>query len=157
MSALGPVYGVAFGQIEAAALARLLRDSGAVALRLTPSHAMILEAGGWRDSAEFLTAADDPLLRIDACPGAPSCPSATVETRALARALGPALDAAAPGARRSLHVSGCAKGCARGRAADLTLVGRDGAFDLVRGGCAWDAPSLTGLSPEALRSLNGAL
>ena len=157
MSALGPVYGVAFGQIEAAALARLLRDSGAAALRLTPNRALILEAGGPRDSTEFLTAADDPLLRIDACPGAPSCTSATVETRALARALAPVLQAVAAGEHRSLHVSGCAKGCARARAADLTLVGRDGAFDLVRNGRAWDSPSQTGMSPEALRSFIGAL
>lgn len=157
MSALGPVYGVAFGRIEATALARLLRDSGAAALRLTPHRALILEAGGQRDSTEFLMAADDPLRRIDACPGAPSCTSATVQTRALARALAPALEVAAPGARRSLHVSGCAKGCARARAADITLVGRNGNFDLVRGGCAWDTPSQTGLSPEALRPYIGAL
>ena len=157
MSALGPIYGVAFGQIEAAALARLLRDSGAAALRLTPNRALILEAGGPRDSTEFLTAADDPLLRIDACPGAPSCTSATVETRALARALAPVLQAVAAGEHRSLHVSGCAKGCARARAADLTLVGRDGAFDLVRNGRAWDSPSQTGMSPEGLRSFIGAL
>ena len=157
MSALGPVYGVAFGHIEATALTRLLRGSGAAALRLTPHRALILEAGGQRDSTEFLTAANDPLLRIDACPGAPSCSSATVETRALARALAPALEVAAPGSSRSLHVSGCAKGCARARAADLTLVGRDGAFDLVRNGRAWDTPSQTGLSPEALRSVIGAL
>lgn len=157
MSAFGPVYGVAFGQIEAAALARLLRDSGAAALRLTPCRTLILEAGRWLDPTGFLTAADAPLLRIDACPGAPSCTSATVQTRALARALAPALETVAPGAHRSLHVSGCAKGCARARAADLTLVGRDGAFDLVRNGCAWDTPSQTGLSIEALRSFIGAL
>ncbi len=157
MSALGPVYGVAFGQLEAAALARLLRDSGAAALRLTPCRTLILEAGRWLDPAGFLTAADAPLLRVDACPGAPSCSSATVETRALARALAPALETVTPGARASLHVSGCAKGCARARAADLTLVGRNGNFDLVRNGCAWDTPSQTGLPPEALLSVIGAL
>lgn len=157
MSALGPVYGVAFGRIEAAALARLLRDSGAAALRLTPHRTLILEAGAQRDSTEFLTAANDALRRIDACPGAPSCTSATVETRVLARALAPALETMTPGALRSLHVSGCAKGCARARAADITLVGRNGNFDLVRGGCAGDTPSQTGLSPEALRSFIGTL
>lgn len=157
MSAFGPVYGVAFGHIKAAALARLLRDSGAAALRLAPRRTLILEAGRWLEPAGFLTAADATLLRIDACPGAPACSSATVETRALARTLAPALEAVAPSARPSLHVSGCAKGCARARAADLTLVGRDGAFDLVRNGCAWDTPSHTGLPPEALRSFIGAV
>lgn len=167
MSALGPVYGVAFGQIEAGALAGLLRDSGAVALRLAPQRLLILEGGTWRDPREprtlgdahasfhasFITTANDTRLLIDACPGAPGCASATVETRAVALALAASLGGA--GAPRSLHVSGCAKGCARARAADLTLVGCNGAFDLVRKGCAWDAPALTGLRPEALPPLIG--
>lgn len=167
LSPLGPVYGVAFGQIEAGALAGLLRDSGAVALRLASQRLLILEGGTWRDPrkprtlgdahasfhASFITTADDTRLLIDACPGAPGCASATVATRAVALALAASLgDAGAP---RSLHVSGCAKGCARARAADLTLVGRNGAFDLVRQGCAWDAPALMGLRPEALPSLIG--
>ncbi len=156
-AALGPVYGVAFGQIQAAALARLLRASGAVALRLTPHRALILEAGTHCDSSEFLTAADDPLLRVDACPGAPSCPSATVETRVLARSLSPVLATMALGACHSLHVSGCAKGCARAHAADITLVGRNAHFDLVRGACAWDTPSHHELAPEAVLSFIGAL
>ncbi|WP_286508760.1 hypothetical protein [Variovorax davisae] len=154
MSALGPVYGVPFGRIEAAALATLLHDSGASGLRLTPHRALVLEGGRWCDARAFITVADDPLLRVDACPGAPSCASATVATHAVARALASGMAAAAGGAApRSLHVSGCAKGCARARPADATLVGRDGAFDLVRGGCAWDAPVQTRLPPGALRSL----
>ncbi len=152
----GPVYGVAFGQIEARALARLLRDSGAVALRLTPQRMLILEGGACCDTHEsFITRPDDATLRIDACPGAPSCSSATVATRDVARSLSRSLAACLPAAAgpRSVHVSGCAKGCARARAADITLVGRNGTFDLVRQGCAWDAPALTGLHPEALPPL----
>lgn len=155
MSPLGPVYGVPFGQIDAAALAHLLHDSGAVAMRLTPQRSLILEGGAWRESKAFLTVAGDPLLRVDACPGAPSCTSATVATRTAARALASALNAAGPGAPRSLHVSGCAKGCARAGAADFTLVGRNGVFDLVLKGRAWDAPTQTGLSPDNLRLLIG--
>jgi precorrin-3B synthase len=153
MTSLGPVYGAAFGQVGARALAALLRDSGARALRLAPNRSFILEGGRWRDDAGFLTVADDPLMRIDACPGAPSCAAATVATAELARALGPTV---AAGAARNLHVSGCAKGCARPHAAEITLVGRDGAFDLVRDGRAWDAPTRTGLSlRDALHLLNG--
>lgn len=156
MSPLGPVYGVAFGQIDALVLERLLRDCGASALRLSPNRMLILEGGQWRASAEFLTSSDDPLLRIDACPGAPACASATVQTRALARAIAPVFQrAAAAGSQPSLHVSGCAKGCARARAADITLVGRGGSFDLVCHGAAWDAPARTELSPDALPSLIG--
>lgn len=156
VSPLGPVYGVAFGQIEAAALADLLRDSGATALRLTPQRGLILEAGAWHESTAFITVASDPLWRVDACPGAPACASATVATRAVARAIVSQLQAIGSGMPRSLHVSGCAKSCARASAAELTLVGRNGAFDLVRDGRAWDAPSQTGLSPEALRLFIGA-
>ena len=155
MSPLGPVYGVAFGQIDAAALAHLLRESGAIALRLTPQRSFILEGGRACESAAFITLAGDPLLRVDACPGSPSCASATVATRDVARALASALALDDGSAPRSLHVSGCAKGCARAGAADVTLVGRDGAFDLVRNGRAWDAPAHTGLAPDALRSFFG--
>lgn len=143
LTPLGPALGVAFGQIEAAALARLLRESGAVALRTTPVRVFILEGGRPGDPAGFLAAADDPLLRVEACAGAPFCPSSRVETRELARAL-------APRVTGRLHVSGCAKGCAHAVPAAVTLVGRDGRFDLVRDGAAWDAPCQRDLPPDAV-------
>jgi precorrin-3B synthase len=146
----GPVYGAAFGQIDAAALARLIPDSGAQALRVTPARSFVLEGATSVYSAAFITQPDDPLLRVDACPGAPFCASATVETRSLARTL-------AQLTTGSLHISGCAKGCARAGAADVTLTGRDGAFDLVRGGAAWDAASVRGLAPAHLPAVLGAL
>lgn len=139
----GAVYGVAFGQIDAAALADLALRTGATALRVTPWRLFLLEGAAPAPSPVFLTTPGDPLLTTDACPGAPACPQASVPTRDLARRL-------APLTRGSLHVSGCAKGCARARPADTTLVGRDGRFDLVRKGCAWDEPRHRGLSPEDL-------
>lgn len=187
--ALWPVYGVAFGQIDAAALACLMRDSGATALRLMPNRGIVLEHGTWCETSAFVTAADDPLWSVDACPGMPACASATVATRELARSLIANLtdladffdlvtdrdpdcatdaatasipattsipDPAEPRKPPTLHMSGCVKGCARARAADITLVGRNGAFDLVLAGCAWDAPSRTGLSAETLRAARGA-
>jgi precorrin-3B synthase len=146
----GPVYGAAFGRIDAGALARLITDSGAGALRVTPARSLVLEGGTPVSDTGFITQPDDPLLRADACPGAPFCASATVETRALARRLAPLI-------RGSLHVSGCAKGCARAGAADVTLTGRDGAFDLVREGAAWDAPTVPGVAPAHLPAVLGAL
>jgi precorrin-3B synthase len=147
-SPLGPVLGVAFGQMEAASLARLMRDSGAVAVRVTPERCLVLE-GGRTVEVEGFHSAPDPLLRADACAGAPYCPAATVATRPLARRLA--------GRIAGLHVSGCAKGCARAQAAAVTLVGRNGAFDLVRNGAAWDAPAERGLSEEELLGMFGAL
>ena len=40
----------------------------------------------------------------------------------------------------TVHVSGCAKGCAHPVAADLTLVGEDGGYQVVLGGTARDKP-----------------
>ena len=56
---------------------------------------------------------NDPLLRIEACPGAPDCARAA-SMHAATRA-GSATIAAAHGFTGSIHVSGCAKGCARSR------------------------------------------
>ncbi len=144
---MGALLGAPFGQIDAGALARTMHQSGATGLRLTPWRLFLLEGAQVPVASPFVTSPGDPLLNADACPGAPYCPSATVETRTLARALAPNIEG-------SLHVSGCAKGCARSRPATTTLVGRDGRFDLVEQGCAWDAPARTGVSPHDI--LDGA-
>ncbi|MDD9738876.1 cobalamin biosynthesis protein CobG [Marinovum sp. SP66] len=142
------ILGAPFGSLEAAALEAVMRRSGAVALRpmlgrlIRLRHARAIAAPG------FVTTPGARLLEVDACPGAPLCPRATVDTRALARQL-------APRTRGRLHVSGCAKGCANPRAADITLVGRDGGFDLVRNGTAADPPARRGLAPPHLIDLIG--
>jgi precorrin-3B synthase len=135
---LGQVLAVAFGQIDAARLIALMEQSGAEALRVTPWRMFLLEGGHAVEAADFISDARDPLLRIDACPGAPFCAASTVDTRALALAI-------AAKTTGAVHISGCAKGCAHPRAAQTTLVGRDGLFDLVRDGAPWDEPVLTGL------------
>jgi len=147
---LGTVFGAAFGQIEADKMIDLLTATPATALRVTPWRLFLLEGTDGVDSAHFITDAKDPLLRADACPGKPLCTSATVETRQTARRL-------APQTRGPLHVSGCAKGCARPRPCATTLVGCDGAFDLVRNGAPWDQPVKTGLAPDTLSKALGEL
>ena len=141
--ALGAVYGAPFGQIETAALRALIERSGASALRITPWRLFLLEGAEIDETGEFIARVDDPLMRVDACPGLPRCAAATVETRQLARALASQVEA-------ELHVSGCAKGCARPKSAEVTLVGRGGTFDLVREGLPWDSPAQSGLKPVAL-------
>ncbi len=146
--ALGSLVGAAFGQIEATALQAVIEGSDVQAVRVTPWRSLLLEHDPAMPPARlegFSNAPDDPLLRADACPGAPHCASASVPTRPLARLLAPKLAG-------RLHVSGCAKGCARSGPADLTVTGRDGQFDLVTEGRAWDAPSVTGLSQEDILS-----
>jgi precorrin-3B synthase len=139
---LGPVLGAAFGHLPAASLQAALDASGATGLRLAPGRLFLLEDGRGPGDTPFVATAHDALLSVDACVGAPACASASVETRRLARLLA----ARHPG----LHVSGCAKGCARPRRSALTLVGRDGAFDVVRDGAPWDPPARRGLSPDRL-------
>jgi precorrin-3B synthase len=52
----------------------------------------------------------------------------------------------APGSGIVLHISGCAKGCSHARPAALTLVGRNGRYDLIHNGVASDPPALPGLT-----------
>ncbi|KIC43985.1 cobalamin biosynthesis protein CobG [Ruegeria sp. ANG-S4] len=146
-SDLGPVYGATFGQLPARKLNDLMKSSGAAALRVTPWRLFLLEGGAAIPAPDFVTNATDPLMSTDACPGAPLCPQAQVETREIARALA----ARVPG---SLHISGCSKGCARMSPADITLVGRDGQFDLVKRGRAGDEPSQRGLTAETLMTMD---
>ncbi len=146
----GTLAAAAFGQLDAQDL-RTLAASEAAVLRITPWRMVFLpnvaevpQTGGL-----ILTPAD-PRLAVTACTGAPGCPQATVETRAFAATVAPRLRS---GTR--LHVSGCAKGCAHPGPADLTLVGRDGAFDLVVGGAPWDEPQHRGIAPRDVAALIG--
>ncbi|WP_109466588.1 precorrin-3B synthase [Albibacillus kandeliae] len=139
----GLLLGAAFGSMNADGLAELILQARPEELRLTPWRLLFLPGVSEAKRPGFLSDPNHPALRTHACPGAPACPSATVETRALALAL-------APRVAGHLHVSGCAKGCALPRAADVVLVGRDGAFDLVRNGLPWDEPERRGLAPEDL-------
>lgn len=142
----GPMVGAPFGQLPAQGLSDLVRNSGAIALRVTPRRLFLLEGGGTTPAPGFITAQNDPALSTDACAGAPFCPQAEVETRALARRL-------APRVTGTLHVSGCAKGCARAGPASITLVGRQGRFDLVKQGRVGDEPAMRDLTPETILSM----
>ncbi|MDO6800288.1 cobalamin biosynthesis protein CobG [Shimia thalassica] len=145
---MGAIYGAAFGQLDASRLSALVSATGATALRVTPWRLFLLEEAEMADTSDFITRADDPLFHIDACPGAPRCNTATVDTRQFAQDVAGRI-------KGPLHISGCAKGCARPRKTQTTLVGRDGKFDLVRNGLPWDEPVQTGLSPDTLLDIIG--
>jgi len=143
----GRALGVPFGRVDARALADFVAAQGIDAVRVTPWRVLLFEGAvgsgsGWIDDP------GSPLLRVDACVGAPACPQATVETRALATRL-------APHVVGRLHVSGCAKGCARAAAADVVLTGRDGRYDLG-GGRAGDPPVRAGLDAGEIIAMFGA-
>jgi precorrin-3B synthase len=135
---LAGMTGVAapFGRLEAAQLRELVHlaaSAGASEIRLSPWRAIYVDALiEVPESLGLIVDENNPLLRIDACPGAPACRSASVDTRTMARRL------AASGFAGTIHVSGCAKGCARSASADLTLVGEGGRYGVVRNGTARD-------------------
>ncbi|HZR71723.1 precorrin-3B synthase [Bradyrhizobium sp.] len=135
----GALFGVAFGQITHTTLRWLAAHASG--LRLTPWRMLLAE--GLREMPAcdgLIIDGDDPLLRVVACSGAPRCPEAHADTRALAGALAPHL-----AADTRLHVSGCAKGCAQSGPASITLVATAEGFDLVRNGSTRDAPARRGL------------
>ncbi len=152
--ALGLITGLPFGQIEADALRQVLEASPAQGLRLTPWRCLVLEgvaelpASAERDLPAFLTEPDDPLLRVQACAGAPRCAQASVDTRRLAARL-------APQVKGTLHVSGCAKGCACPHATETCLTGRDGQYDLAFQAQAGDPPQRSALSEAEVLKLFG--
>lgn len=140
----GALFGAAFGQVTSAALNWLAER--ATALRMTPWRMMLAENMHEMPVFEgLITRADDPLLRVVACSGAPRCHEAHADTRALAAALAPHL-----AADTRLHVSGCAKGCAQSDPASITLVATAQGFDLIRGGSTRDAPDRRGLSAAGI-------
>lgn len=128
----------AFGSLDATVLADFARVVPPEAiLRPAPGRALLViglteaEAAEMRDHAAGLGLVTDPAdsrRRIAACPGRPACGSAEAETRPLAALLARLPDLP------ELHLSGCAKGCAHPGPAAITLVGRNGGFDLVRAG-----------------------
>ena len=155
----------AFGEIEAVRFRALIegaRALGASSLRLTPWRAFLV-VGLETLSAEslvhsmselgFIVDADDPRLRIAACPGAPACMHGHLSVR----------DDATRWARKLpkgegviLHVSGCAKGCARPAATAATFTATATGYDLILDGRGGDPPTRRGLSSdEVARLLEG--
>lgn len=131
-----------FGRLQAHHLRHLVAlatTAGASDLRLSPWRTVYF---GVRDAAAALETLEeardgglivednDPVLQVEACPGAPDCTSSSVDARGDARRL--ATMAAVRGYRGSIHVSGCAKGCARSAPSDLVLAGKQGAYRLIR-------------------------
>jgi precorrin-3B synthase len=145
-----------FGRLDAGQL-DLLASLAPNGLRLAPWRCVLLpgaaaEALAPLECAGLIVSADDTRLAIAACPGRPACGSAQIDTRLAAEAL-------APLARRwaekgiALHISGCSKGCASPAPAPVTLVGREGAFDIVLNGRADAAPAYQGLALHDVRSI----
>jgi precorrin-3B synthase len=102
---------------------------------VSAGHAILDAAAG----CGLIADPSDPLLRIEACPGAPACRSTRLDARGDARRLAALLPRF--GFAGIVHVSGCAKGCAKSAAADLVLVGAENLYGIVRNGTAKHHPA----------------
>jgi precorrin-3B synthase len=132
-------------QLDAIAHASL--DAGAH-LRMTPWRCVLLAGLEKSRAGEFerrlagvglIVDPTDARLAITACSGAPACAHATVATRRDALTLAELARRLAPQGV-VLHLSGCAKGCARTGPSMVTLVGREGRYDIVIDGPAGGTP-----------------
>ena len=95
------------------------------------------------NNGQLICNPEDRRFYIAACPGAPHCVSATINTKQLADSLSLAGVGAA---RQTVHISGCPKGCAATLPRDICVVGLNSYLAVIDRGCAWDSPSRTGLS-----------
>ncbi len=143
-----------FGADQFALLGELAGERGGGEFRLTPWRAVLIPGvkpeklpriRPWIAAGRFVFSADDPRLAVVTCAGATGCRNATTDTRDHAEQLASIARRLAP-AGTVLHVSGCEKGCAHPGPKPWTLTARGGAYDLVRGGRAWDTPAIAGLS-----------
>ncbi|MCV9940538.1 precorrin-3B synthase [Boseaceae bacterium BT-24-1] len=141
--------GLPFGRTDAEDLrhlGELAQEAGVREIRPTPWRGLAFcglqadTATALRDhlrSDGLVVEANDPRLAVSACTGAPACARgeapALTDAAVLAETLAPLL---ADGI--SLHVSGCTKSCAHPGSADLTLVGRDGRYDVILAGSTGD-------------------
>jgi precorrin-3B synthase len=162
-AALG--LGLPFGRIDALRLRRLAEAASESSglLRLSPWRAIFLVA---EEIPPALTAKlgdagfvlDDaaPIRSVAACPGRPACLHGETDSRIDAARLAPfARKLVADGI--ALHVSACAKGCAHAARATVTLVGRDGRYDVVIDGRTDGAPILYSLNVSEVEDLLHAL
>jgi precorrin-3B synthase len=139
-----------FGRVETDQVlkfAATISGLGVNEIRLSPWRALYAEAASRQTAqtildaamdAGFITDSADPLLQIEACPGAPACASTSLDTRGDGRRLAGLL--ARLHFTGTVHVSGCAKGCAKSGTSDLVLVGAEGRYGVLRNGTAQDRP-----------------
>lgn len=145
------LIGLPFGRCDAETLDRLGAAQAKADIRLSPWRGLAFRDLDRTEAESVLALAgdlglitrdDDPRLSVQACAGSPACSRAEAPTMADAGTLADAAaDLLAQGV--TLHVSGCIKACAHPAAADLTLVGRDGRYDIVLNGTTRDKPVAT--------------
>ncbi|MGX5734862.1 hypothetical protein ACWKW2_11370 [Bosea thiooxidans] len=146
------LIGLPFGRCDTATLDRLAEAAAPESdIRFSPWRGPAFRGLDRAQAERLLTLAqdlglivsdDDPRLSVQACAGSPACSRAEASAMAdAARLAEAAADLLAQGV--NLHASGCVKACAHPSAADLTLVGRAGRYDVIVGGTTRDKPLAT--------------
>lgn len=139
--------GLPFGRLHASQLDLLAGQLGTDRLRVTPWRSFILPQNS-TDYPGFITNPHDPCLRVAACIGASGCERATEDVAQTALALASDVPAGCV-----LHVSGCVKGCAHPAAADMTLIAKDGHYDVVHNGSTKETATWCDRSLPDIRTL----
>lgn len=150
---LAALIDLPFGRCDAAVLDRLgaAVETSPAEIRLSPWRGLAFRDLDRAEAESLLALAgdlglitrdDDPRLSVQACAGSPACSRAEAPTMSDAATLAEAA-ACLLAQGVTLHVSGCVKSCAHPAAADLTLVGREGRYDVVLGGTTRDKPVAT--------------
>ena len=123
-----------FGQLKSEHLRKLAAVNKMV--QFTINRMLIVENLPDKDHG-LVDLPQDNRLKMNVCPGAPHCSSATIKTRNLAESLAHQKEFIVG---RKVHISGCSKGCASPNSNDICIVGNEGRFDIVEQGYAWDKP-----------------
>ena len=123
-----------FGQLKSEHLRKLAAVNKKV--QFTINRMLIVESLPGKDHG-LIDEPQDNRLKMNVCPGAPHCSSATIKTRHLAESLAHQKEFIIG---RKVHISGCTKGCASPNSKDICIVGNEGSFDIVEKGYAWDKP-----------------
>lgn len=142
--------GLAFGQARAEELKHLAEEAIRLGIQTvkpaldhsllffgTHQHCLALQT--FAKNRNFITAAQDARSHIAACPGSPSCASATIRSHEIAARAAEECTNLLDGSFK-LHVTGCRKGCAHPQATSLTLCGTANGVLLVAEAKAADAP-----------------
>lgn len=165
---LGQAFGIGFpfGEITPLALGRTLefmQREGVTQVAVSRHRVMVFPSTEGRKPdfpglARRIGGISDPgdvRLRIHACPGAPACSRGTVAARQDAEAILHVLGEMSVD-KAVIHISGCEKRCAYAHDADITAVGANGRYEVMRSGSrsreAVDASGLPGVIADLARA-----
>ena len=138
------VVAVPFGQLTADQLAEIAEQTLEIIFSI--NRCLIISSTA-KVSQQFITSEDDLRYNVTACAGMPACKSASIPAKQIASTI---CENQAILVGKSYHISGCDKGCAKPTNSDICIIGKNGSYNMLENGCAWDKPSFISLSEKAL-------